>query len=161
MKRTKFTLLALSAVLSLAACSKKDDTTTSSTPSTPTTSVTPTFIGTWKTDAITSDVPVKVHGVMTTDILESCQKDDLWSFKDGGVWEIDEGAVKCNSSNSQIGYSQWTKSNDTLTLGISTKLPFKIVSVGATTLKMSYDGYYYSSSFDSTKNVTTYTFTRK
>lgn len=161
MKRTKFTLLALSAVLSLAACSKKDDTTTPSTPSTPTTSVTPTFIGKWKTETITSDVPVKVHGVMTTDILEACQNDDLWSFKDGGVWEIDEGTVKCNSSNSQISYSQWTKSNDTLILGISTKLPFKILAVDATTLKMSYSGYYYSTSFDSTKSTATYTFTRK
>lgn len=65
--------------------------------------------GTWKFSSATSS------GVDVSGLLQSCQKDNTYTFAVGGTGTADEGATKCNGSDPQTSAFTWAwLSNETM-----------------------------------------------
>lgn len=72
--------------------------------------------GTWKFSSATSG------GIDVSSFLQSCQKDNIYTFATGGTGTVDEGPTKCNSGDPQTSPFTWAwLSNETM-LQLSTTL---------------------------------------
>src|ERR1041385_438692 len=112
MKKQIASLLTILGVLSLLPACQKDD---NNQPSSKTKTQLITQ-GTWKFSAAT------VNGVDASGYLQSCQKDNIYTFVAAGTGTIDEGASKCNGSDPQTNPFTWNFANNESTLHISTIL---------------------------------------
>lgn len=127
----KFLIIAIvgTMLFGVAACTKKDDNTTSTPAATPT--KTDLLIAKkWKLTALTVD------GADFYAIMDACDQDDLRIFKAGGVYNADNGPTKCDPADDQIFIiSTWALSdNDTkLTFDGDT---FTINELTATSMKL-------------------------
>lgn len=102
---------------------------------------------TWKIVAHTVNPPVDINGDGTADsdvyatVYESCNKDDIYTFKSDGSGMVDEGPTKCDDTDPQSTAIQWLfKSNETviqIKQGI-VSLDFNLVELSESTLKVSY-----------------------
>jgi outer membrane lipoprotein-sorting protein len=119
------------------------------------------ILGTWKLSADTYSPAYDYfgNGTKITDaypLYVDCQKDDVTTFKTNSEGEFNEGASKCDVADPQSTPFLWTLKDNNTTLNISALADFKIVSIDATTLKL-------STTFDenSVTYTETFTFTKK
>lgn len=102
---------------------------------------------TWKIVAHTVSPAVDLNGDGTADsdvfatLYESCNKDDIYSFKTDGTGTVDEGPTKCDDADPQSTPIQWLfKSSETIiqiNQGI-VSLDFNLVELSESALKVSY-----------------------
>ena len=154
MRKINTITLAIAASVLFAACSKKD----SSTPS-----AAPSIIGNWQFSDFTEDTSMGNNPAMDLwAIATPCSKDNLWEFKTGGVFVLDEGATKCSASDDQSTAETW-KQTDTKTLVIGTTNPLTatILTLDDSTLKLSFNGYHFRGYQDSIPAIETITFKRQ
>ncbi|MBS1565544.1 MAG: hypothetical protein JST39_14235 [Bacteroidetes bacterium] len=52
-----------------------------------------------------------------TSLVQSCQLDNVYTFKMGGTGTADEGATKCNSTDAQTTSFYWTLKNNDNVIG--------------------------------------------
>ncbi|GAB4135814.1 MAG: hypothetical protein Fur0027_24210 [Raineya sp.] len=72
-------------------------------------------------------------------IMESCEKDDYFEYRSGGVLVQNEGATKCGPSDPQEEVGSYTLSADgrTLTMtGSGSTTTFEVLELSATTKKI-------------------------
>jgi hypothetical protein len=132
MKRLNLaTLAVLSMSIFFSACSKSD----SNTPKTKTQLLTQ---ASWKFSN------AKVNGADVSSLIQTCQKDNILTFSStGGSGTLDEGPVKCNSSDPQTTNFTWSFTNNEGTLHVSQVFftggssDFTIVSLTETELVVS------------------------
>jgi hypothetical protein len=106
------------------------------------------LLGSWGMTANTWSPAYDVdgNGQLITDefaLYPSCEKDDIYIFKESNVGEVNEGNTKCNAADPQsVPYTYLLKTNNTqLNIsfsgqGITIGLDFDIVQLDATTLKV-------------------------
>lgn len=73
--------------------------------------------GTWKMTAASTDQDG--DGTFETDEyagLGTCFTDNIWTFNSNGSVAVDEGATKCDPSDSQVTTGQWQLINNQSTL---------------------------------------------
>ena len=102
MKSLKFILPVLAAATLYTAC-KKDSSNNQKTRT--------DFLvqGSWKFDNAT------VSGTDVSSLIQGCQKDNTITFALGGTGTLDEGATRCNVSDSQTRHFTWSlTANETL-----------------------------------------------
>ena len=73
--------------------------------------------GQWKLVSFTLTPPVDIDsdGDLDADayvLMDACGKDDLFSFKADGKYEINEGATKCDPLDPQIEVLDWSFANE-------------------------------------------------
>jgi hypothetical protein len=127
MKRILICLLVVSAF----ACGKDED----AKPSTA-----QLFVRSWKqTDLLAStsgSAPVSVF----TQVLTSCQQDNIWQFNSNGTYTVTEGATKCGTAD-VVTTGTWTLSeNDTKVTFVDATngtQAFTIASISSTSIRLS------------------------
>jgi len=118
------------------------------------------LVGNWMltSDAYNPGYDFTGSGTLVTEgypFYESCEKDDVVTFKTGGTGEFSEGATKCDPNANQTEPFTWALTNNDNTLVIQGQ-QFNLVQVDNSTLKVS------SAFTESGVNYTnTLTFTRK
>ena len=73
--------------------------------------------GTWKLIALSTEPGYDVDGDghIDTDLFafyDLCEKDDYFTFKSNGTYEINEGPTKCDPSDPQVYTSDWQFANN-------------------------------------------------
>ena len=100
----------------------------------------------WKLVSKTVD-PAKSPGFLKAKVtdwyaqMESCQKDNLKSYKGDGSMIFDEGATKCKSDDAQSTGATWLFNSDNATITEkrgSTNKSLTVIEVSASTLKSTY-----------------------
>lgn len=100
MKKRNFLLIALVAVFSAAlffACSKDDEKT----------KIEMITSGSWRMTAATCEPAIPGVGNNIFVLMESCQKDNIYTFNANGTKLEDEGATKCNPDDPQTVNGTW------------------------------------------------------
>lgn len=106
MKNRQILTLAVIAAIAFAGCKKNDD------DSTPKSKKELLTTGSWiMTDYIQA-------GTSTWADMESCEKDDYFTFKTDGKGTFDEGPTKCDPSDPQTETVTWSMSTDETKLTI-------------------------------------------
>lgn len=133
MRKQLFLIAAFFAVVFLSTTSCKKD--KASTPSkTKTELITQ---GSWKFSAAT------ISGVDASGYLQTCQKDNVYTFVAAGTGTFDEGATKCNAGDPQTNPFTWNFASNETILHISTTLfsggsnDFTLVTLSETQLVIS------------------------
>ena len=72
--------------------------------------------GSWKLFGLTTQPGSDMNGdgIIDNDLFlfyEDCEKDNIYTFKRNGEYEVNEGASKCDPSDSQVGTSHWQFAN--------------------------------------------------
>jgi hypothetical protein len=70
----------------------------------------------WKFDNATS------NGVDVSSILQTCEKDNVYTFASAGSGSVDEGATKCNAGDPQTSPFTWNFATNETVLHVSTSL---------------------------------------
>lgn len=91
----------------------------------------------WRLSTATAMQPVDLNnkGTGSTDLASqspSCINDDLFIFKDKGVFELDDSLIKCEDGAMQNG--KWSLSGDSLALDFGTqdlKVKYLVKSISA------------------------------
>ena len=101
----KFIVFAFVATLAIAGCKKKAD----------------GIVGTWKVTAATANPAVDLGNGPVTDVYpyifsQPCSQDNLLIFKEGNTVILDEGALKCDTSNAQQSSATYTLVGSALTI---------------------------------------------
>ncbi|MET0300965.1 MAG: lipocalin family protein, partial [Flavitalea sp.] len=130
------TILMASALLSLAACKKKNG---EDPPPTTSENITASA---WRYDK--AEVDIDLNGTadfpIQESMLESCERDNILTFRSNNTGTIDEGAEKCDASDPQSLDFTWTLSADEKTINFPTAIlagvdgDVKLVSVSATSM---------------------------
>ena len=68
--------------------------------------------GTWKLNGLTAQPGLDLDGDGVIDnnifmLYDVCEKDNIYSFKKNGEYEINEGTSKCDPSDPQVNTSDW------------------------------------------------------
>lgn len=119
------------AILSVTACTKKNETDTSKTKSE------------WIVAAPWKYSKATVLGIDASSYFAACQKDNVATLRADNTGTLDEGATKCNSSDPQSVSFTWAFTNNETTLQVSTVLfsggsnEFTVESISSTTLVLS------------------------
>lgn len=71
------------------------------------------IVGTWKATGFTASPAYDYdnNGTVESDIYAiepACDKDNLLKFADGNVFQIDEGAAKCDANTPQVMTDTWS-----------------------------------------------------
>jgi hypothetical protein len=124
-------------VISVASCKKSD-----SAPAAKTKTVLLTQ-NTWKVQTVSVDLNKDGTGdADATSYFQSCDLDNIYTFKTDNTGILDEGAAKCNPDNPQTTGFNWIfKSSETILNGVftSTTGDATILSINDTNLVVSYD----------------------
>lgn len=99
-------LLIITSVITTPSCNKDNNTDNAKTKTELLTT------GTWKLTAYTSIPAYDWYGtgVYATDIfaaLNPCEKDNIDTYKSSGIFEVNEGALKCSSMDPQTFTTSW------------------------------------------------------
>ena len=135
MKKT-FSTLALALLLLSLGCKKDNDKQNQSRMDLITT-------GQWKIIALTL-VPgsdIDGDGDIDTDIFQDfdiCEKDDYYIFHSNGIFDVDEGASKCDASDPQVVSGDWSFANQEKEI-ILDGTPGTIEELSSTRLRMRFE----------------------
>ena len=146
----------------LASCSKKDDSTPTPIPASPTELLT---AKSWRISAETSSTAIT--GSPTPIVqdeyanMKACERDDFTKFNTDKSATFDEGATKCSTTDPQTQTGSWSlnSANTQLTIKDPTQgstIVFDVVTLSATTLSLRYSTSYSSGGISATitENVT-------
>ena len=140
------TLMACMAAMTILSCSKKEEE-----KEMPKTTETSSIIGKWKCISAKGDKPIgddtdrkPIYDIYEENVLPDCRKDDLTVFLEQKIFDLEEGATKCNSTDDQLIRSGiWSVKSDTLHIVILGKATdSKIIQLDKSTLKLQYTGPY-------------------
>ena len=90
----------------------------------------PSVMGTWTQSDLKTDPDE--DGVYVS-VIEDCQKDNLITFGEGGIYSTDEGAVKCHEFSPQTTEGTWSITEDgtelTITFGTGFTYVFSVLTL--------------------------------
>ena len=97
--------------------------------------------GSWKMIAFTIDPGYDYDGDGDIDtdlfaVTEACVKDDIFSFKRNGAFEVDQGLTKCDANDPQLYTTDWEFTNNERSIVISGE-EYDIEELSSTRLKIS------------------------
>jgi len=96
--------------------------------------------GSWKRTALISNPAYDWYadGTFATDILsvmKPCEKDNFDTYKTNGIWELNEGATKCDPADPQTWSLSWAFADNETKLIFGGTDEYTLDELTATTLK--------------------------